>query len=149
MSFLTRNKSHLGLTSMHVHHQRIRCVQRQEGPNSGKGSGGHAGSKLLNQQRKCLLSSSLLGSFHGTRVRKKNLKHCIGLVAGAVFMWCTCPCWEQGEDQAGAQAGKHPTSSHRRQARDRVPGECPCQETWRISTSNPPPQLCLKKKKST
>lgn len=131
---------------MHVHQQRIQCVERQKkGLNSGKGSREHAGSYLLNRHHKCRLSSNHLDSFHGSRVRKKTPTHSIGLVAGAVLMWWTCPCWEQGEDQAGAQAGKHPAVSHRGQARDHVPWECPCQESRRSSTSNPPPQLWLQK----
>lgn len=57
----------------HVRQQRIHCVEGQkEGPNSGKGSRGHAGSYLLNRHPKCLLSSYLLDSFHGSRVRQKT-----------------------------------------------------------------------------
>lgn len=56
---------------MHVHQQRIRCVERQkEGPNSGRGSRGHAGSYLLNRHPNHLTSSNLLDSFHGSRARK-------------------------------------------------------------------------------
>lgn len=39
------------------------------------------------------------------------------------------------------------TGSHKGQARHPVPGECPCQETQRLSTSNPPPQLCFREGK--
>lgn len=50
-------------------------------------------------------------------------KHRIGSVAGTVLMRCTCPRWDQVEEQAGAQAGRHPAGSHR--AGDCVPGERP------------------------
>lgn len=70
---------------MHVHQQRIQCVERQKGgPNRGKGNKERAGNYLLNRHPKGHLSSNLLDSLHGNRVRK-NPKP-------AALAWCQEQC---------------------------------------------------------
>lgn len=95
---------------MHVLQQRIQCVERaKEGPKSAKGSREHSGS-LLNRHPKFYLSSNLLDSFHGSRLRKKQSKtqHWPGGRSGAHVMSMSVLGARRGPDwSTGWQTLRH------------------------------------------